>query len=134
MKRTTFTLSGILLCLAIFAQDDTIKIVPADTTKVLSTDTTKLPRNADTIRIGGMIIIRRGENANKRQTTVTIGNRKPKNSNISTANFVIDLGFANYSDKTDYTSATTAGYIINKPGSTAGYIINKPGSPPPRRK
>jgi hypothetical protein len=65
-----------------------------------------------------MIIIRRGANENKRQTSVTIGNRrKQRHSNISTASWIIDLGFANYSDKIDYTAATTERYIINKPGS-----------------
>jgi hypothetical protein len=36
---------------------------------------------------------------------------------VSTANWVIDLGFANWDDKTDY-GATSQGYIINKPGTT----------------
>src|SRR5688572_21833676 len=113
MKRITFTITGMLICLSLFAQNDTIRVSPGDTTKVLSTDTTKLPRNADTIRIGGMIIIKRGGNENKRQTTITLGNkRKQRHSNISTASWIVDLGFSNYSDETNYASATTEGYII----------------------
>ncbi|MBA2563566.1 MAG: outer membrane beta-barrel protein [Chitinophagaceae bacterium] len=119
-KPVTFTLAGLLLCSTLFAQNDTIKIPPADTTKVLQNDTTKVPRTADTIRIGGMIIIKRGGNENKRQNTITIGNkRKQRHSNISTASWIVDLGFSNYADETDYPSATSEGYIINKPGSPA---------------
>jgi hypothetical protein len=40
-------------------------------------------------------------------------------SNVSTAQFIIDLGFANWSDNTDYASATSQGYLINKPGTGA---------------
>ncbi len=57
MKRISFTIIGILLCLIAFAQNDTIKISPADTIKAIPGDTTKPPQNADTIRIGVMIII-----------------------------------------------------------------------------
>ena len=120
MKHITFTIAGLLLCLPLFAQNDTIRISPQDTIKVLPTDTTKLPRTADTIRIGGMIIIKRGGNENKKQTTITIGNkRKQRHSNISTASWIVDLGFSNYSDETNYASATTEGYVINRPGHPA---------------
>ncbi len=100
MKRIFITLSGILFTLTLFAQEDSTKVVkPA----------------ADTIRIGGMIIIKRGGgNDNRRQTIVTLGNRrKQKHSNISTAHWVIDLGFANYNDKTNYPSAISQNYIVS---------------------
>ena len=61
MKRITLVLAATLLYIASFAQ----------------TDTTKIPKAADTIRIGGMVIIKRGNgNEGKKQTTVTIGKRK----------------------------------------------------------
>ena len=103
MKRITFILIATLLCVTLFAQ----------------TDTTKTPSTADTIRIGGMVIIKRGNgNDGRNHTTVTLGNRKKnKRSNISTAHWIVDLGFANYSDKTVYASATSQNYIVNKPGS-----------------
>ncbi len=102
ITRTILLLAGIFFYLTSSAQ----------------TDTTKLPKTADTIRIGGMIIIKRGNGSEtKKQTTVTIGRRKHKYSNISTANWIVDLGFTNYTDKTDYTSATSNSYIINKPGA-----------------
>jgi hypothetical protein len=103
MKRITFILTATLLCVTLFAQ----------------TDTTKIPSTGDTIRIGGMIIIKRGDgNDGRNHTTVTLGNRKKKkHSNISTAQWIVDLGFANYIDKTDYPLATSQMYIVNKPGS-----------------
>jgi hypothetical protein len=83
------------------------------------TDSTKSAQ-PDTIRIGGMVIIKKDspEQQRRRQTTVTIGNRRrTRNSNVNTAQFIIDLGFANWNDKTNYSGATTQGYLINKPGT-----------------
>src|SRR4029077_17409555 len=37
--------------------------------------------------------------------------------NVSTASWIIDLGFSNWTDKTNYTSAKTDGYLITRPGS-----------------
>lgn len=74
----------------------------------------------DTIRIGGMIIIKKDGPHERRSTTVTIGTkRKQRKSNVSTANWIFDLGFANWVDKTDYTAATTGQYLVNKPGGPA---------------
>jgi hypothetical protein len=105
MKRITFILTATLFCVTLFAQ----------------TDTTKAPATADTIRIGGMVIIKRGNgNDGRNHTTITLGNKKKrKHSNISTAQWIVDLGFANYIDKTDYTDATAQSYIVNRPGSPA---------------
>lgn len=97
-------LSAVLLYTAIFGQTDTTQ-----------------RKGPDTIRIGNMIIIKRGNGPEgKRQTTVSIGKRKHRYSNISTENWVVDLGFANYTDKTDYSAVTAQNYIINKPGSVLG--------------
>ena len=83
------------------------------------TDSTRGDQNNDTVRIGGMIILKRGEPDNRR-VTVTVGNRRHENhSNISTSSFVFDLGFANWTDKTNYANATSDGYIVNKPGAPA---------------
>jgi len=109
MKRIYVCMATCLISSALVAQTDSTR-----------TDSSKTAQ-ADTIRIGGMIIIKKDspEQQRRRQTTVTIGNRRrQKNSNISTANWVIDLGFANWDDKTDYSAATSQGYIINKPGTT----------------
>ena len=42
-----------------------------------------------------------------------------RSSNISTASWIVDLGFANWTDKTNYASATSDGYLINQPGHDA---------------
>ena len=55
MKRIAFTLIGLLVCTVIFAQADTIKV----------------PKTADTIRIGGMIIIKRGNGSEGEGRTIT---------------------------------------------------------------
>lgn len=87
-------------------------------------DSVKATRNEDTIRIGGMIILKKGNPNEKRRVIVTVGNRREiKKSNISTSSFIIDLGFANWIDKTNYAQAVSNGSIVNKPGS-ADLIAN----------
>lgn len=81
-------------------------------------DSVKVERNDDTIRIGGMIILKKGGDNGKR-VTVTIGdnNRQYKQSNISTSSFILDIGFANWVDNTNYGTATANNSIVNRPGS-----------------
>ncbi|HYK55317.1 MAG TPA: hypothetical protein VEV15_02495, partial [Flavisolibacter sp.] len=68
-------------------------------------DTTKTDR-ADTIRIGGMIIIKKPGKDGKEDKEVILSNRRKKsNANVSTNWFIVDLGFANFNDKTNYSSA-----------------------------
>jgi hypothetical protein len=103
MKKSILILT--ILCIAVsgFAQTDSIQAELKN----------------DTVRIGGMIILKKGSPDDKRHT-VTIGKRHHDNhSNISTSSFVFDLGFANWTDKTNYANATNDGYIVNKPGSPA---------------
>ena len=90
------------------------------------TDSTKQESRADTIRIGGMVIIKKDSpEQRRRQTVVTVGNRRrTKHSNVNTAQFIIDLGFANWTDKTNYTTATSGGYLINKTGTNAPLSAN----------
>jgi hypothetical protein len=96
-----------------------LSMVFAGMTSFDQTDSVKVDRKDDTIRIGGMIILKKGTpNEEKRRVTVTVGNkRKQTNSNISTSSFIVDLGFANWTDKTNYEKAGNEGYIVNKPGS-----------------
>lgn len=81
------------------------------------TDSTQADKN-DTVRIGGMIILKRGNPEDKNRVTVTVGNRKKHedHSNISTSSFVFDIGFANWTDKTNYLNN---GSIINDPSASA---------------
>ena len=87
-------------------------------TSIAQTDSIEVQRKSDTIRIGGMIILKKGDPNDKKRVTVTVGNNhKQKNANVSTASFIVDLGFANWTDKTNYAASTAGNYILNKPGS-----------------
>ncbi len=103
MKKTILILGVILISITSFAQ----------------TDSVKAEKKSDTIRIGAMIILKKGDPNEKKHVSVTVGNRRKqkRNSNVSTSSFIVDLGFANLIDKTNYTLASSDRYIINKPGS-----------------
>jgi hypothetical protein len=74
------------------------------------TDSTSAER-VDTIRIGGMIIIKKPGKDGKENKEVIISNRRNRrNSNVSTNWFIVDLGFANFNDKTNYSSAAAMAF------------------------
>ena len=65
---------------------------------------------ADTIKVGGVIIIRKGgkDDTTHHDKSITISNRKRNHNSRSSTNwFVLDLGFANYNDNTNYAAAAT---------------------------
>jgi len=104
MKQLITFLATAIFCSASMAQ------APA-------TDTLQ-PKASDTIRIGNIVIIKKGK-INK-DVNITMGRNKTKrkqNANVSTNWWIVDLGFNNYTDKTNY--ATAGSYLINKPGSPA---------------
>lgn len=82
-------------------------------------DSVRVNRHDDTIHIGGMIIVKKkGNPDDKRRVVVTVGNRwKETNSKISTSTWIVDLGFSNWVDKTNYANATSNGFIVNRPGT-----------------
>lgn len=104
MKRTILLLSMVLTGAAVFAQQDSVKV----------------EKDNDTIRIGGMIILKKGAPDEKKRVTVTVGNPNShrKESNVSTSYMIFDIGFANWADKTNYANATSDGYLVNRPGSS----------------
>lgn len=78
-------------------------------------DTTKTER-ADTIKVGGMIIIRKGEKSDSTwHKEIQISNRK-KGTFRNTNWGIVDLGFANFTDKSNYTAAAASGFT--QPGLT----------------
>jgi len=86
----------------------------------LAQDTTGRDKS-DTIRIGGMIIIKdnkdKGNNEDKKNRDITISNRKKrKSSNLSTNWWIVDLGFANLKDETNYPAAIASGFVDNSIG------------------
>lgn len=105
MKRI-FTL-GIIVCTALtsFGQADT---------------TGKQNNEPDTIKVGGMIIIRKHDGGreiirNRKDKDSTMPRRKySKPSNVSTNWWILDLGFSNYNDNTNYSAAATQSFA---PGS-----------------
>lgn len=87
-------------------------------TSFAQTDTTgkqnPTPEN-DTIRIGGMVIIRKAgskeETQNKEYKMRTRNNDKP--SNLSTNWWIFDLGFSNYNDESNYVNAAFSGFVAS---------------------
>lgn len=115
MKRLFTLCIAICTTLAGFAQTDTTgKQIPE-------------PKN-DTIRIGGMIIIRKAGN----KDTAIAGNKEykmrnrkgDKPSNLNTNWWIFDIGFSSYTDNTIYSSAAAQAYA---PGSNNTWFDLKDG-------
>jgi len=88
-------------------------------TAMAQTDTTAdQQKKSDTIRIGSLIIVKKGDgHYENRDGSVKVFREKPYRRNVSTNWVIVDLGFANYNDKTIYANAVTAGVVapgINK--------------------
>ncbi|MBO9570909.1 MAG: outer membrane beta-barrel protein [Chitinophagaceae bacterium] len=73
-------------------------------------DTTAVPEN-DTIRVGNMIIIRSGKDRNNSHFDPTEKIFKSKNPNITTNWVILDLGFNQVNDKTNYAQAIADGTL-----------------------
>lgn len=76
---------------------------------------------SDTIRIGNMIIIKdknkdrdRSDRSDNDHNSNNYYTDHGKPSKISTNWFIVDIGFANYNDQTNY--ANTGGYLYNRAG------------------
>jgi len=68
------------------------------------TDTAR-SEQADTIKVGGMIIIRKSGPADKgNDSEVKVMPVKKSNSRVTTNWWIVDLGFANWNDNTNYAS------------------------------
>ena len=102
MKRIYMAIAGLLLAGSTFAQTDSTRT---------TTDTTR--RRVDTLKIGSFIIIKKGKKEGGSNTTTQINvERKPyKPTRVSTNWFIFDLGFANYEDKTNYSSTDARDYM-----------------------
>jgi hypothetical protein len=105
MKQLITFLAAAMICSAATAQTDTTN------------------KKSDTIRIGGIIIVKNGKNKNDKDVNITMGRKdkqKKQNANVSTNWWIVDLGFANYTDNTNYAAAGS--YLVNRPGSP---VLNK---------
>jgi len=107
MKKVTFVASMLLATTMGFSQ----------------TDSTKQSETVDTIKAGNFIIIKKNKDNGiteiqkpskdgKKNINITINtNKTPKKSALSTNWWILDLGFANYRDQTNYTAAQSMGYL-----------------------
>jgi len=89
------------------------------TTTMAQTDTTtNQSKTPDTIRVGNMIIVKKGETNYRNSEGIVKVNRVRNNrQNVSTNWVILDLGFANYNDKTSYAGAITSGVVAPGIGS-----------------
>lgn len=72
-------------------------------------DTTP-PQKVDTIKIGGMIIIKKGGKDGGNGNVTFSSHRHNKSGNVSTNWWIVDLGFANYTDNTNYVNSAFSGF------------------------
>jgi hypothetical protein len=108
MKQLITLLAAVLFYTASIAQTDTTK--NRDTAVIKKT-------KPDTIRIGNILIIKkRKTNSGNDDVDITMGRKRKErkqNANISTNWGIVDLGFSNYTDNTNY--AATGNYLVNRP-------------------
>jgi hypothetical protein len=95
----------------------------AQTDSVAKSDTVILPAKSDTIRVGNIVILTDGnkhhDDDNSDNIKIEFGRHKEKNlSNVSTNWLIFDFGFENYTDKTNYATATVEQYLVNAPGTS----------------
>ncbi len=97
-------------------------------TAMAQEDSTRQEKKSDTIRVGGMVIIRDRDSKDRDEDKAglpKIRNRRgDKPSNVSTNWWIIDLGFSNFTDNTDYGSAAAQAYA---PGSNKNWFDLKDG-------
>jgi Outer membrane protein beta-barrel domain len=96
-------------------------------TAMAQTDTTiNQPEKVDTLRVGGFIIVKKGDgHYENRDGSVSVSRARPAHRNVSTNWLIVDLGFANYTDKTNYASAIAAGVV--SPGIGKGQFNLRTG-------
>lgn len=86
--------------------------------KAFAQDSVKVVRDEDTVRIGGIIILKKGTPDEKKRVRVTVGSpsKKRQSSNLTTSSSIIDIGFSNWVDKTDYSKAAAENDLVTRPG------------------
>lgn len=106
MKKFYFLLAGVCLYCSSFAQTDT---------------TVNKTQQNDTIRIGTMVIVKKRKTNpnNNGSTTVTIEKKRSRPSDVVTNWGIVDLGFNNYTDNTNYASAQAQQFA---PGSNENWF------------
>jgi hypothetical protein len=135
MQRQILLLAGLCLALSGLAQTDTSGVIPyaPSTPSSPQASSASTSPKTDTVRIGNLIIIKEGDAHADESETIRIRRRREdrdnykseyKPANVSTNWFIFDLGFSNYTDKTDYTSAAAQQFA---PGATADWFHLRTG-------
>ncbi len=105
MKQLNILLAAVFFCISATAQ----------------TDTAKSEKKIDTLRIGNIIIIKKGKApGDSSRPTVEMKKEnfdRKQSKKISTNWWIVDLGFSNYDDQTNYANANTDGFLVNKQSS-----------------
>jgi hypothetical protein len=112
MKQVLLVMAALCLLATGFAQTDST---------AGKSDTSRTGQGSDTIRIGHIVIIKKHGAKSSESTTVTYSNKRThkKSSNVSTNWFLVDLGFNNYTDNTNYSSAAAQQFA---PGSSKDWF------------
>jgi len=118
MNRALLSVAGLFLTLSCLAQTDTTSH-PADTTHPASRT------SGDTIRVGSLIIVRSGGGNDEMPHLRWHRNHNYNPGNVSTNWVIIDLGIANYDDKTNYASAGAQAFA---PGANANWFKLRHGT------
>lgn len=92
---------------------DTIPTVNEKTEKNVIENVLK---NADTIRVGGMVIVKNAP-AEKNSISISLNKTPRKLKNVTTNWWMIDIGFSGVNDLTDYASSAAKAFMPNA-GST----------------
>ncbi|MEP7164892.1 MAG: outer membrane beta-barrel protein [Ferruginibacter sp.] len=106
MKQLNILLAAVFFCMNASAQ----------------TDTTTNAKKSDTMRIGNIIIIKKGKGSDGNKASIEVNKEefeRKHSKKITTNWWQVDIGFANYDDKTNYTTANAGNYLVNSPGSPA---------------
>jgi hypothetical protein len=103
MKKTILAAAFGVAALASFGQSDTTITSTTTITHSSSDDKT------DTIRVGSMIIVKKKENSSGKSTEFN-WKHTYRNKRVTTSWALVDLGFSNFNDKTNYTSTAATTY------------------------
>jgi hypothetical protein len=103
MRKIYVALAALLVAGSSFAQTDTTK----NNNKADST----VSGGSDTIKVGTFIIIKKRRPNETKNTEVVIERKQHKPSNLSTNWWIVDIGFANVDDRTEYGTAEAATYL-----------------------
>jgi hypothetical protein len=114
MKRILILLTGICFALTSRAQVDSTKT---------QTDSTR--NESDTIRVGTMIIIKKGGHAGNDEEVTIHRRHSYKPQNLTTNWFILDFGFNQVNDQTNYAQAIANGFL--PAGATSDWFNQRNG-------